>query len=116
MKGGPKFFIFIVSILCSLLFIGISIPLILQKIPPNEFYGIRIEKAFESDVLWYQVNQYGGWAMVVAGVILLIASCLLYLFRKKLNTGTYTGIFVAILLVCLFTASGITTWYAGQLN
>ncbi len=115
MKGGPKFFIFIVSILCSLLFIGISIPLILQKVPPNKVNGIRIEKAFESDALWYQVNQYGGWAMVVAGSILLIATCCLYLFGKKLNSGTFTGIFVAILLVCLFTASGITAWYAEKI-
>lgn len=115
MQGGPKFFIFITSIFCSLLFAGVSIPLILQKIPPNKVYGIRIDQAFESEPLWYEINRYGGWAMLVAAGILLLSSMALYIWGKKLSNAIYTGIFVAILLICMLTASLITAGYAGQL-
>lgn len=115
MRTGPKNFIFFSSIICSLIFVGISIPLVNRNIAPNKFYGIRIDKAFESDALWYDVNEYGGWAMIVAATIILLGNILLFFFGKNLKVGVYTGIFVAILLGSLFAASGITSYYASQL-
>jgi SdpI/YfhL protein family len=42
----------------------ISIPLYLEKIPPNAFYGFRIGKALQNPEIWYPVNKYGaGWLM-----------------------------------------------------
>lgn len=115
MQRGPKNFIFFSSIICSLLFIGLSIPLIKGSVAPNKYYGIRIERALENDALWYEVNQYGGWAMVAAGFVILIGNLLLYFRGKNLKVGAYTGIFVAILLGSLFVAAGITSYYASQL-
>lgn len=115
MRTGPKNFIFFSSIICSLIFVAISIPLVSRSVAPNKFYGIRIDKAFESDALWYDVNEYGGWAMIVAASIILLGNILLFFLGKNLKVGAYTGIFVAILLGSLFAASGITSYFASQL-
>jgi hypothetical protein len=50
-----------------------------------------------------------------AAGILLLSSIALYIWGKKLSNAIYTGIFVAILLICMLTASLITAGYAGQL-
>jgi uncharacterized membrane protein len=53
----------------------ISLPLIYRRVPMNNFYGIRIPAAFESNERWYEINAYGGrqiatwsWLIVAAGV------------------------------------------------
>ncbi len=66
------------NILAGILFIGISIPLLRGKIPMNQAYGFRIQKAFASNDNWYAINKYGAkqlliWSSIVvaAGIILL---------------------------------------------
>ena len=64
------------NLLLGMVLIAVSIPLIKRRIGPNHWYGIRIPKAFQSDELWYDINEYGGrqlatWAipMIIAGVV-----------------------------------------------
>lgn len=63
------------DILFGTLLFGLSLPLVLRKVPMNDFYGIRIPAAFESERLWYDINAYGGrqlaawsWLPIAAGV------------------------------------------------
>ena len=58
----------------GLVLILTSIPLILQKIPMNGWYGIRIAVAFESDEKWYAINAYGGKRMVGLGLVICLTS------------------------------------------
>jgi uncharacterized membrane protein len=44
-----------------------SIPLILERVPPNDLYGYRTREVLSSPELWYDVNRFLGWAMLVAG-------------------------------------------------
>lgn len=60
----------LVIALAGLVVIGISIPLILRRIPMNAFYGVRIPKAFVSDANWYAINAYGGRVLAVVGAII----------------------------------------------
>lgn len=53
----------------GLLLVVISVPLILERIPMNRFYGVRIAKAFESDAHWYAINAFGGRVLAWAGAI-----------------------------------------------
>ncbi len=62
--------------------IVISIPLLFNLIPRNNWYGFRIKKAFESDNNWYAINKYGAKALIlwsipliVCGVIFLHVNC-----------------------------------------
>lgn len=60
--------------LIGLLFIGISIPLILRKIPPNRIYGFRVAKTLGNPDIWYRANEYAGKLMAIAGVVITLAS------------------------------------------
>lgn len=115
MKPSAKLFLFLSSIICGLLFIGIAIPLINEAIEPNPVYGIRIGVAYESDEIWYAVNRYGGWALAIAGMVMLLGNLILFFFRKNLSGQAYTGIFVGIILTCILTATAITVAYAETL-
>ena len=62
------------DILFGTLLFGLSLPLVLRKVPMNDFYGIRIPAAFESEQRWYDINAYGGrqfagwsWLPIVSG-------------------------------------------------
>ena len=66
------------NVFVGIVLIAISIPLIKRRIAPNPWYGIRITKAFQSNELWYDINEYGGrqllaWAipMIIAGIAFL---------------------------------------------
>lgn len=55
----------IYAVFCALFYINISIPLILEKISMNPYYGIRIAKAYKSEANWYRINRYGGQWMII---------------------------------------------------
>jgi len=59
------------SILAGILFIAISIPLLLCKVPMNGVYGIRIEKAFASKDNWYAINNYGAKQLLIWSLVMI---------------------------------------------
>jgi hypothetical protein len=52
--------IIVADILFGVLLFGLSLPLVLRKVPMNDLYGIRIPAALESEQRWYDINAYGG--------------------------------------------------------
>jgi len=90
----------LVIALAGLLVVGISIPLILRRIPMNRFYGVRIPKSFVSDDNWYAINAYGGRFLAVAGVIISVVGLII---RFRPLTGetaiVVAGVAPAIILV-----------------
>lgn len=54
------------SLVISLACVGLSIPAILRKIPMNKMYGVRFRQCFKSDEAWYEINAYGGKALLAA--------------------------------------------------
>ncbi|MEL6687446.1 MAG: SdpI family protein [Pseudomonadota bacterium] len=79
--------------LLPVIFIGVSLPLVLNVVEPNSTYGFRTQAAFECEECWYQVNQIGGLFMLTASFI--SAAAIFYLHtRTQLNP-------VAKLLICL---------------
>jgi uncharacterized membrane protein len=71
----PSFF------LTGLLFVGLAIPMVLKKIPPNPFYGWRTPKAYHSEAIWYEINRYSGRDILVLGVIQFVFTGLMLVLR-----------------------------------
>lgn len=65
----------------GLLFIGLAVPLIKRRIPPNDLYGFRVPETLASEEVWYDVNEYSGRQLRLLGVIILAAVPLLLLLR-----------------------------------
>jgi uncharacterized membrane protein len=80
----------------------VSIPLVLNMIPPNRMYGVRVRDAGASDAAWYLVNRLGGLAMIVAGIIWFVAA--IYAPRRYVSAiGTAV---VLLTVVLLFVSQG----------
>ncbi len=60
------------SIIGTLIIMGVCIPLIMGKIPPNGLYGFRTAKSVSDPKIWYAINRYLGWALLLAESISLI--------------------------------------------
>ena len=56
----PAHIIGITHLLIGLIVAGLSVPLILGKIPRNHTYGFRFAQSFESEHSWLVINRYGG--------------------------------------------------------
>jgi SdpI/YfhL protein family len=91
----------------GLVLAGLSIPLILHRIPPNGLYGFRLPVTMSNPDLWYKVNEYSGWRFLVAGLGTVIGAVILY-FITGLSVDTYAmsclGVFLAFFLWGMFTS------------
>ena len=52
---------------CGGLLILLGVPLLLEKVPPNGLYGVRIRATFTDPAIWYEVNRVAGRDFVVVG-------------------------------------------------
>jgi uncharacterized membrane protein len=57
-----------VNLVIPLTIVVLAIPLILQKVPRNGFYGFRTPLTMSSDEIWYYANKISGIALVAAGI------------------------------------------------
>ena len=87
-----KHILFILFIIIGIIIIGISIPLILEKIKPNMIYGFRTPKTLNNEAVWYKANKYSGTALLIAGIIMLLSAGIFYGVAIKLNNTTSTMI------------------------
>ncbi|QXD14526.1 SdpI family protein [Rhodocaloribacter litoris] len=69
---NPGIFLGLTNVLCALLGIGLSLPLLRGRVKPNRLYGVRFRKAFESEALWYDINRYGARRMIFWSTVLLL--------------------------------------------
>ncbi|MEP6718642.1 MAG: SdpI family protein, partial [bacterium] len=58
----------------GLVLMGISIPLIMRKVPPNSFYGCRTRKTLSNRKIWYDANHISGKDFCISGAIVFVAS------------------------------------------
>ena len=94
----------IINIGIALLIAGLSIPLILRKVPMNHFYGVRFPQSFRSDKAWYEINVYGGKALLIATIPILLTG-LYGLVAAPKASGLYSLIYTGVLVLSLTIAS-----------
>jgi hypothetical protein len=91
----------------GLLLAGLSVPLILHKIPPNGLYGFRVPSTLENPRLWYKVNAYSGRRFLVVGLGTAIGSIILF-FTTQPDVEEYAlsclGVFLALFLWGIITS------------
>jgi uncharacterized membrane protein len=74
-----------IGIIIGLVIIGVSIPLIFNKVKPNPWYGFRTPKTLSSPDIWYKANRYMGKDMFVAGIVITTVYILLPIIRPQLT-------------------------------
>lgn len=88
-------FLFWTSVSVALVFVGLVIPLILRRVPPNRFYGFRTPKTMGDSEIWYPVNRLTGIWLVCEGAALGMAA----IVATSGHLDTVVGRCSAVLLV-----------------
>ncbi|MFZ2097657.1 MAG: SdpI family protein [Anaerolineales bacterium] len=85
---------------------GLSVPLILHKIPPNGLYGFRSRSTLDNPQLWYRVNAYAGKRLLVTGLGTSIAAIILYYTTSNVEEYALScmGFFLALFLWMMVTS------------
>lgn len=97
-------------VMCALTAIA-GIPLILKLVPRNEVYGVRTERALSRDEIWYEVNRFGGWALVAAAAVTVVA---LVAWANTLLRPVWLQL--AVFVLPLTAAIVATLWYERQVD
>jgi hypothetical protein len=89
---------------CGILLVGLSLPLIWKKVPPNGLYGFRVSQTLNNPQVWYEVNAYSGKRLFWAGVSTVLAALALY-FIPGISVDAYAlgvlAVFVVVMVVGL---------------
>lgn len=48
---------------------ALALPMMLEKLPPNRWYGFRTSKTRSSEAIWYPANRIAGWCLFYAGLL-----------------------------------------------
>ena len=75
-----------------------GVPLILQRVPPNPWYGFRVQATLENQAVWYPANRYLGKCLLVFGLFMIVTSVGLSLV-PGINPLVYTFSCVGALVV-----------------
>jgi len=73
MSAQPEFVRYIPFGL-PLITIAVALPLVMEKVPPNLWYGFRTRKTLSDPAIWYRANYLGGVDLLFAGIIALIVN------------------------------------------
>jgi uncharacterized membrane protein len=95
---------------CAIIAVAAA-PLILKLIPPNPIYGVRTRRSMSRADIWYEVNRFGGWALVIAAGV---SALLLMVWSGTMLKPFWRQ--VLALLVPLGIAVGVTLWYDRRLG
>jgi uncharacterized membrane protein len=92
--------------LLALITIAICIPLVLRKVPPNLFYGVRTRKTLSDPRIWYEANYKGGITLAVGSMAALLCWAVLMLLWDRsaaafLGTAAAVAAMVIASVVCL---------------
>lgn len=90
--------------LVGMLFVGVSIPLIRNRVPPNRFYGFRTRRTLSDPKIWYEVNHISGKDLFVAGVIIALSSLTTLALAQRWSKEEVA---ITLLLVMVFSVIGV---------
>jgi uncharacterized membrane protein len=67
----------LVVLIVPISLVVLAIPLVLEKVPRNYFYGFRTRYTLSSDAVWYRANKISGITLLIGGTFWLFAGTIL---------------------------------------
>ena len=103
----PKLIVGYLPMALPLISIAIAIPLVLQRVPPNLWYGFRTRKTLLNRDIWYRANYLGGSALLFSGIAALVANVLV-----SIVLDPAIALPVEIGVVVVFSIAAFAIWSA----
>jgi len=99
----------------GLIEVGLAIPMILHRVPPNVWYGFRTAKTLADKEIWYPANAFAGKLLLVTGILALILAGILWWLHPRISFVVIEVVSLAGILVPLGVALGINLLYLSRL-
>jgi hypothetical protein len=99
----------------AIFFIGLSLPLIFNKVRPNDWYGVRVKKTLTNEDLWYKANAYFGKELLIASIIVLSACVFLFFVKDRMTLNTFLITVSTVLMLPYIVAVVKTFLYLRRL-
>jgi SdpI/YfhL protein family len=90
----------------GLILAGLSVPLVIHKIPPNSFFGIRSQATVNNPKLWYKINAYAGMRLLATGLGTAVGSIILFYLNSGVEDYALSclGVFLALFLWAMISS------------
>jgi hypothetical protein len=72
----------VIHLIAAFVAIIVAVPLARRRVKMNQWYGVRIPAAFESEDAWFDINQYGSRLLIVWGAV-IAATAFVGAFLKR---------------------------------
>ncbi|WP_082077875.1 SdpI family protein [Thermus filiformis] len=96
-SGGTIIIFIAVSIFfLAALLIGLSIPFLQDKVPPNGVYGFRTPKTLSDPAIWYEANRFAAKASIAVGIVMFVLGVVLLLLNRYTNLSLNTLVWLSV--------------------
>ncbi len=90
------------NVLGGLVGVALGLAMVLGKVKPNTWYGVRTPASLASDDAWYRINRVGGrWLIVLCSLTMLSGVAAWWLSGRVPDGWLLTGLTVAAFLPVL---------------
>jgi uncharacterized membrane protein len=96
-------FLFIFFLATGLTMIGLALPLVYRKIPPNHLYGFRVKRTLENREVWFAANAFAGQRLAWVGLATVVAAVVFCGFLIE-NIAAYATAVASVEMVGLTVA------------
>jgi len=85
-----------------------SIPMIMERVPPNRLVGFRTPRTLSDPKVWYSANRIAGQYLAGAGVLIMCAAGTVSILQKSISTQAASVTLMALSLGALAAATGLS--------
>jgi uncharacterized membrane protein len=98
---------------CSLglLFIGIGIPLALQRVAPNVWYGVRTARTLSDPKIWYTANRIAGIDLMITGCVLVVFATGIFLLRATVAPSIKLWLWCLVTFVAALLGAAVHSFW-----
>ena len=106
----------VVYVCVGLVIAGLSIPLILRRVPPNDVYGFRVPKTVDNPSIWYPANAFAGYCLLASGIGVVATALALSRRSPVLAAKRYTFVCTLVLVASTSLSVLLSLVYLSSLD
>ena len=84
--------------LIGAVFIGLGVPLLQERVPPNPWYGFRTPKTCSDEKIWYAANYVCGRDLIIAGAIVVSSALVMLAVASKVDPALLRATLLSVLI------------------
>jgi len=94
-----------IGLALGVVIVALGIPLFLKKVRANRYYGLRAALQYESKTKWYAANRFFGGALIVAGLVTIALTGLIWIVKPSALSKSNKVLALAEILVVVVPAA-----------